>query len=158
MIAAVKSWLLGLVGAAVFCALASELTPAGPVKRVQKIVCALVLAAALLLPLLRLDPEDYALNAAQYRSNAALVTGDAQEAARRMERTYIEDELEAYILDKAARLGAEVGAVRVTLRWSTEGCWYPVAAELDAPYHARLSEAIAGELGIPREKQTWRDG
>ena len=155
MIALLKSWLLGLVGAAIFCALASELTPQGSVKRVQRTVCALALAAALLLPLLRLDMEDYALNAARYRSYAAELTGDAEEAARRLERTYIQAELEAYILDKAEDLGAEVGAVRLTLRWSTEGCWYPVAVELDAPYHAALSRAIASELGVAAENQSW---
>ena len=157
MIGFVRTWLLGLVGAAVFCALFSELTPPGPVKRVQRVVCALLLSAALLLPLRQLDLEAFALNAARSREQAAALTGSAEELSQRLNRTYIQAELEAYILDKAHTLGAQLSGAAFTLHWSSDGLWYPTEVRLDGPYHRGLSECIEGELGIPAEKQRWSD-
>lgn len=45
MMAGVGSWLLSITGASVLCALADGLMPAGPVRRVGRLVCGLVLLA-----------------------------------------------------------------------------------------------------------------
>ena len=158
MIELIRSWILGLVGAAVVCAVATELTPRGPVKSVVRCVCGAVMAAALLAPLLELDYPDYALHLARYRTSAAEVTAEAKEISGALNRRVIEDTLEAYILDKAQTLGAALSGADVTVRWSTEGVWYPVAVELRGQENAALSAWIEAELGIPREEQRWSNG
>ena len=47
--------------------------------------------------------------------------------------------------------------MRVTLRWSEEGYWYPWTCTISAPggQSGALSDAITGELGIPPERQSW---
>lgn len=55
MMAGVGSWLLSITGASVLCALADGLMPAGPVRRVGRLVCGLVLLAVILAPLAQLD-------------------------------------------------------------------------------------------------------
>ena len=57
MMAGVGSWLLSITGASVLCALADGLMPAGPVRRVGRLVCGLVLLAVILAPLAQLDLE-----------------------------------------------------------------------------------------------------
>lgn len=157
MMELIRSWLLGLTGAAVFCAIATELTPKGPVKGVVRMVCGVVMAAALVAPLYAFDFPAYALNMARYRAEAATITAEGREISDTLDRRVIEETLEAYILDKAQTLGAEVSAARVTVRWSGEGVWYPEAAEIAGNWNGALAGAIEAELGIPKEAQTWRN-
>ena len=152
----IRSWLLGLIGAAVFCALSGEIVPRGGVKRVHSLMCSVVMSAALLLPLLRLDAEDFTLDLARSREEIGAVTRSAEEISERLNRRSIEDELEAYILDKAQTLGAAVQSVRVEARWSTAGVWYPVAVTVDGTYHEALARLIEGELGVAAVAQNWR--
>lgn len=74
-----------------------------------------------------------------------------------MNRPVIEAEYAAYILDKAAALGAAVTGASVSVRWTTEGVWVPAAAEVRGLYSAPLAAAIEAELGIAREEIRWID-
>lgn len=151
-----RSWLLGLIGAAVFCAVTAELVPRGGVKRVHSMMCSVVMSAALLLPLLRLDAGDFTLELARSREEIAAVTRTAEEISQRLNRRSIEGELEAYILDKAQTLGVPMRSVQVEARWSTKGVWYPVAVTVDGEYHEPLARLIESELGIAAPAQNWR--
>ena len=151
-----RNWILGLAGTAVICAAAGLLTPRGQVKKVVGLLCGAVMTAALLSPLLKPDMSAYGLKLSEYRADAAALTEEAEELRQCLDRSIIEEKLEAYILDKAQNQGAEPSAVRVQLRWSTEGFWYPAGAELGMPYDETLSRLLEAELGIPRETQTWR--
>ena len=53
---ALRDWVLGVAAAAILAALAQTLMPEGPVKRVGKLTCGLVLLAAVLRPLPLFDP------------------------------------------------------------------------------------------------------
>ena len=150
-----RSWILGLAGAAMFCALCSAVTPEGSVKRVQKLMCGVVMTLALISPLTGLDMSGYSLNLALCRQRAEEISSSAQKISDSLSRTFIEERCAAYILDKARLLGLEPETVRVTTRWSGEGVWYPVEAEIGAEYDRRLSEKIEEELGIPVQSQRW---
>ena len=149
---ALTSWLRALVGAAVFCALALALCPEGRPKRV-------VLAAALLSPVVELDMQALPEALARYGEAARAVAEGAGEEADRLNRTIIERECAAYILDKADALGISAADAAVTARWSEEGFWYPWESRVSCPEGGRaaLSEAIEAELGIPPERQSWEE-
>lgn len=150
-----RNWILGLAGAAVFCAVCSAVTPDGSVKRVQKMLCGVVMTLSLLSPLKVLDMSGYSLSLARCRQQAELIGASAQEISDSLSRTFIEERCAAYILDKARLLGSEPGAVRVTAQWSPEGVWYPAEAEIQMQYNRELSEKIEEELGISAENQHW---
>lgn len=150
-----RSWILGLAGAAVFCALCSAVTPDGSVKKVQKLLCAVVMTLALVSPLAGLDMSAYSLNLARCRKQAEEIGASAQEISDSLSRTFIEERCAAYILDKARLLGLSPSGVKVTAQWSGEGVWYPVEAEIEAQYDRRLSEKIEEELGITAQNQHW---
>ena len=90
---------------------------------------------------------------------AAEVVGSAEESANRLSRSIIEEETAAYIWDKAQAAGLAPEEVTVTVKWGDTSCWYPYEVRLrtDAPpdAKARLTEILASELGIPRERQHW---
>lgn len=157
MLEAISGWIRALVGAAVFCALALALCPEGRVKRVLRFACGLVMAAALLSPVLSVDMESLPQALARYSEAAERYAGSAEETADRLNRTIIEGECETYILDKAAVLGLEGCEVSVTARWSDEGFWYPWECRLSCSDGDResLSRLIEAELGIAAERQSW---
>ncbi|MGN1002104.1 MAG: hypothetical protein ACI4PC_04980 [Oscillospiraceae bacterium] len=155
MISLIRSWILGLAGAALFCALATELTPKGMVKNVLTPLCGVVMALALVAPLLDFDFASYSLNLAKYRENAAALTASAEEISDSLSRTIIEENCETYILDKARSLGLTVSGADVTVRWSGDGYWYPVSAEIAGAYSGELSRLLEAELGIGGENQIW---
>ena len=152
-----RTWIMGLTGAALLCAVCTELTPPGSVKTVQRAVCGVVMSLALISPLLRLDFDGYALHLAGYRKQAEEIAAQGKEISDSLSRTYIQAQCQAYILDKARLSGVPVTSASVELRWSGEGVWYPVAAEIEGTYDRALAEKIEEELGIAQENQQWTD-
>ncbi len=152
----IREWIFSLTGTALVCAAAQRLTPEGRVKGVLRLVCAVAMAAALFSPLLDHALDAYPLELARYRARADALAEEGTALRRELDRGIIEREMEAYILDKADALGAEIGGAAVALRWSTEGVWLPESAQLTGRFHAGLSRAIEAELGIPRGAQVWR--
>ena len=90
---------------------------------------------------------------------ARAVAEGAGEEADRLNRTIIERECAAYILDKADALGLAVSSAAVTARWSEEGFWYPWESRAACSESDRetLSAVIEAELGIPAERQSWEE-
>lgn len=156
MTGVLRDWILGLAGAAVFCSVCSAVTPEGSVKRVQKLLCGVVMALSLISPLAELDMSGYSLNLARCRSQAEEISASAREISDSLSRTFIEERCAAYILDKARLSGTEPDSVTVRAQWSAEGVWYPVEAEIFGEFDEGLSEKIEEELGIPAQNQHWR--
>lgn len=159
MTEAAGKWLLGLCAAAAVCAAALALCPEGRVRRVLRLVCGAVMTVALLAPVREFDLDLYARAAARYGEEARALGESAEEESDRLSRSIIEDECAAYIWDKADTLGLQVSSVRVGVRWSGDGFWYPWEADLDISGDAAvletLSAAVESELGIPRARQTF---
>ncbi len=155
MLSLLRSWILGLAGAAVFCAVMTEICPRGPVKNVVKVLCGMVMAIALIAPLMKLDMSGYSMNMAKYRRKGEEIVAAGKEMTDSMSRTIIEEQCRAYILDKGAAMGAGLSDASVTLRWSDEGLWYPVECELKGERSEMLASLIESELGIAKENQKW---
>ena len=155
-----RSWVLGLAGAALLGAFALTLTPEGRVRRVTKLLVGVVLALALIRPLADFDFETYAASLAVSREaeTRAAALGETND---RLQRTIIEAECAAYISDRAARLGLRPVSASVTAKWGDALCWYPYEATLrgepDALARRALASAIEAELGIPASRQYWED-
>ena len=161
MMDGVRSWLLAMIFAAVLCALAKELMPAGPVKRVGGLVCGMVLLAVMLSPLVQLNPAAGQAWLEGWRSGL-----EQQEAALRQQvnegvKPIIEQEFAAYSVDKAAEMGLNCTA-RVSCRAEENGLYLPdrteVAGPLSQEERGRLSQLIQEELGVPADRQAYYSG
>lgn len=155
------SWVRAIAGAALICAAAGALTPKGRVKEVLKLVCGLVLIIAMLQPLIGADLSGLSLDISEYRRQAEEITGSAEITENGLSRAIIQDELNAYILDKAAGLQIPLQTVSVIMKWGEGDCWYPHEVNLTgavSPWEKeRLTAEIEAELGIPRERQYWSE-
>lgn len=154
-----RQWIFGLAGASLVSACALSLLPKGPLERVTRLVCGIVLTLSLIAPLTDPDMGTYSLSLAQYRNTVAALTQETKETEERLNRLYIEEECEAYIVDEAQTLGM-VGRAEVRARW-LDNCWVPWSVELffpaDAAQRQRLSGVLVAQLGIPEERQSWHE-
>ena len=148
-----------LCGLSLFCGIALGLMPEGGVKKAASIACTVVLVMTVLLPLGTLDISQYSLELAKYREMGDQLEEKGDAFRDSMSRTVIEQECEAYIMDKAEAMGITVDTVKVRAFWNSEGVWVPESAEIRSgcgeSEKKRLSDLIFADLGIPAENQEW---
>ena len=161
MIEIVRQWLTGFTSAALIVALADGLMPKGPVKQAGKLICALVVLCVVLRPVVVMTVPDV--------DEIAQATWDQTENRRvileqrndELLKTLIARESAAYIVDKAARLGA-VCQVQVECAPKEGGVWHPhcayITGQLDSSQRSELTKAIQIELDIPPERQIYAGG
>ena len=161
MIEIIRQWLTGVTCAALMAALADGLMPKGPVKQVGKLVCALVLLCAVLRPVLTLrvsGPGEF-LDATWGQADVQRTRLEQHSGS--LLKTLIERESAAYIVDKAANLGA-VCQAQVECESGEGGVWLPSSAritgQLDNGQRGELTAAIQNELGIVPERQVYAGG
>ena len=152
----VRLWLNSVLAASLLCALADALTPEGGVKRVQRLVCGLVLSAVVLGPVVRLDVEGGQRWLEDYFDGLELQRTQLREETGL--RTIIERSFGAYIVDKAAQLGLPPVQARVECR-EEEGTYLPAAlhitGSLSPEERELLSRAWEEDLGVARGEQTY---
>lgn len=157
----IRTWLLGMTGVALLSAVALLFARSGGMKRTVRLISGAAMACVLLSPLLQFDYAAYAGMLQLYRESAVWDASRVEETGDRLNRSIIESECGAYILDKAEQLGLPLSEARVAAQWSTDGVWYPYSAELiradGGGRDAALSGIIEADLGIPSERQEWRE-
>ena len=154
---ALRTYLLGIAVTAVAVTLLSALLKEGVIRRAVQLAGGVVLILAVLGPLLRNGLDAFGSYLAELKMREdALQTGIEVENTDVLERI-IRRETEAYILDKAAALGAEV-TVTVTVE---QGGHYPypytatVEGKLTDAQRNALSEDLELSLAIPKERQVF---
>lgn len=156
-----RVWLLSILSVSFLCALADALMPKGPVKGVGKLVCGLILAVTVVSPVVTLDLE----GGLQWLEGWEVGLEQREEELKKQVdegmKTIIEQEYEAYIVDKAAQLGAACTA-RVECRQEDEGVYLPktiwIRGALSQPQREALSGSLMEELGVASEALHYEDG
>ena len=154
-----SQWLHAVIYTGIICSTALLLTPEGRVKKALSIICAVAMCAAIASPISELDFDAYSKALARCRSDAEKYTSRGEQYSKNLNRTIIEDECRAYILDKAEEMGAELSEVTVTALWSTDGYWYPhevrIVSSANNAQREKLSDCIRTQLGISLDDQDW---
>lgn len=156
MMGALREWLLSVTAAAILCALAQGLIPQGPVRRVGQLTTGLVMIAALLAPAAGMageQPEQW-LESWQPQQETVQLEKQRDDTMK----TIIEETCSAYIVDKAAQLGAECRA-EVVCTQQGEGVFLPwqvtVSGALSQEQIQTLSRQIWEELEVPPQRQEY---
>lgn len=139
--------------AALLCALVSGL--GGGAGEGRKVLSGLFLALVILGRFGALDKDDLVPEFSRAAADAEAVVAEGEAQAERMKFSLITRSCEAYILDKAAELGASV-TVSVTL--SPESGLPDSAAitgQLTPLQRQRLAGEITQALGIEKEALVW---
>ena len=107
MLELIRHWLVGITCAAMLVALAESLIPAGSIRRIARLTGGLVLLAAILNPLLKLDTTALTRALTEYKLELSAYSADLEEENEILMKDIIEEQSGAYIQDKAAALGID---------------------------------------------------
>ena len=154
-----KTWIMSMAGAAVLTALCMAVTPEGQAKKAVKFVCGLVMIICFAAPIIGGLPK-ISLDISRFSADAGDIMSRAEENTETVTRTLIQSQCETYISDKGKLLGLEELEVSVEVRWSEEGYWYPVSAEIQGAVGSpetisSLEWYITTELGIQEDAIYW---
>ena len=156
MVEILRGWLLGLVAAALILTVLRALVPKGSIRPVARVTAGLVLLLVLLRPLAGLGGGSLRVRYDELEREITARIEDYQALHENEMESIIADSTAAYISEQAAHLGLTCRAeVRCEVR---DGTPQPASAAMDIPYDAQLAAAIADDLGIPAEKQSWQGG
>ena len=156
MMEAVRAWLTSVVLVSVLLSAAQSLIPPGTVRKAAGFTGGLILLLVLLQPVLGADLDRLALDFSDYQTAVEERQAELADTQTEAMASIIAEQTEAYILDKADELGAEV-TVRVETRTGGDGVPVPWSAELTGVRSEALASALETELGIPAERQVWHE-
>ncbi len=157
MIGAVRSWLTSIAAVTLMLTVVQTLVPEGTLRKISGFTGGLLLLAALLQPVLKTDLERLRLDFSGYEEAIADRAAELDAAGKEEMAAIIAGRTAAYISDKADALGLGITA-RVETEPGADGTPLPASADLTGPYSRELADWIAGELGIPAERQVWHEG
>ena len=159
MIGAVRSWLTSIVSVTLILTVVQTLVPEGTLKKITGFTGGLLLLAALLQPVLRADLEGLELDLSAYGGAIEARQAELEAAGKEELAAIIAGRTAAYISDKADALGLGEITVRVETEPGADGeTPLPASVVLTGPRSQALADWIAGELGIPAERQVWHEG
>ena len=149
-----KQYLTAITAAAIICAIAKMCaegkTSSGAV---IKLIAGLIMAFTVIAPVIDMNLGDLPVLSSQISIEAEAAGALGEEMAMRETNSIITERLEAYILDKAVSVGAEV-EVEIELEES-----YPVAVIVKGSIlpeaKFQLQQILEADLGIAKENQKW---
>lgn len=157
MMAAVGQYIVSVAASAIFGGILTGMLPGkGTAPVLLRLICGIFLAFIAICPLTQIELEDLPVISSDYLEEAEAVSADGEILAAEVLTDIIKERTEAYILDKARSLNAEL-TVEVTL--SGDAIPVPLSVRLIgsiSPYgKSRLQAILEDELGISKENQIW---
>lgn len=147
-------YVLSLTAGAVICSILLSLLQEGTGQQLLRIVCGVYLSVTALLPLTgwSLPELEGILRDHVPEAEAAATMGE--DMAFQQRQVLIKQELEAYLLDKAAGMDAKI-TPEVFLDETGTPVSIRISGAVSAPVQAALETVISQELGIAKEDQKW---
>ena len=152
-----REYILSVIAAAILCAVIKGLIgEASATGKIAGLLCSILMAVTLITPLKDIKFYNVSSYLNSLSENADQYIHEGTSMAEKSIRDIIKKETEAYILDKADRMGLDI-SVEVELddsnsnvpdRVTVKGKFSPYAKEV-------FSNFLQDELGIAKEKQQW---
>ena len=161
MMEMLREWIVGITCVSVLLAAAQSLMPEGNIRKIGNLAGGLLLILTMAAPLTKIDMNAISLPLTEYRMANSNHAELLELENSRLLKELIEEQTEAYILDKAQELGANC-TVEVYYEYSDEGTAYPVAVtvrgNLNEEQKRKLSQRIESDLAVTEENQHFEEG
>ena len=148
-----KSYLIRIVATAILCGIIKSLCETSKLSAMVRMSLSIVMAIAVLRPILNIDINDFSLEVQGIAGDAEAIISEGTETAQDALADLVSQQTANFLKSKALQLGADV-EVQVHVR---DGV--PVGATMTGdilPYiKSQLSAWMAAEIGIEREAQNW---
>ena len=147
-------YVLSLTATAMICCVVLSLFQEGSLRNLLRMVCGVILTLSALSPLTELTFPDLSTFSDSYWEDGEAISAMGTDMAAEQTSERIQRQLEAYILDKAAALDAEI---RPVMELNEQGI--PVSVRIcgscSDSVRRSLTAVITNDLGIPEEDQEW---
>lgn len=151
----VKTYLLTVTAGALVCALVQEVAGGkGTAGKVLSLCCGVFLLLCAFSPLLHLEVPESIDIWGDYKAQANGIVDRTSLAVREQTSMVITQRTEAYILDKAQGMGADV-RVQVELGEDGVPCFVRLQGQVTPFIRKKLAWVIESDLGIPVGQQRW---
>lgn len=150
-------YILSLTSAATICGLLQSLFRDGTTGRLLQILTGIVLSIVALSPFIRLRIPDLSLFYDSFISEGNDIATMGEELAEAEKFRCIQHGFEAYILDKANTLKADIIA-EVKLNNKCLPVEVRIYGQCTDSVRKTLVDSITNDLGIPEENQKWTEG
>lgn len=152
-----REYILSIIATAVICSIATCLLGSkGTAASVAKMLTGIILVIAVVRPLADLRFDSWEIWNAEINRAAADAARDGEEMAYAEVADIIKTNLEAYILDKAEAMNADL-AVEVMLDDASipQPDFVRISGSISPYAKQKLSQIIEDELAIAKENQLW---
>ncbi len=145
---------ISVVSAAIICTSITALIPKGIGKEFIKLICGVYMTIVIISPVSVISLKDFSEFTPAFLDSGKSIAASGQEMAQEAVSDIIKSETEAYILEKARELNADI-KVSVEI----DMLHYPRKAVLFgdvSPYvQKKLEQILEEEMGITKENQEW---
>lgn len=153
----IRQYIFSVTAAAIICAVLTHISAgAGKSSAIIKLICGLFLAFTVIRPVADIQIEELSLYTQSITDEAEQAIGIGEDFAQMSLGSIIKQETEAYILDKASLLDADI-TVEIILTDDLQ----PVPGEVyihgavSPSAKSKLQKIISEDIGIAKEYQIW---
>lgn len=155
-----RGWVIGITGMSLITSVVMAIVPKGRVRKTVSLVCGMGMIVVLVSPVLNFDYDTFAQYISGYAYETDLPGKNMDEENERLTRLIIQEEVNAYILDKAQSIGFVDAKVSTQTKMDGEGAWYPWEVTIEGSFTSEqqrleLQNTIEGDIGVPPDRQYW---
>lgn len=149
-----KEYILDILVVSISISIFLQILPDSGKKEIMHLLCGILLTVVILIPLSEIRLNDF-LDLAEYLPESSdYLLARGTETADEAKRQYITERYEAYILDKAKAMGAEILPIV-----QVDETFLPIFAEiqgdLEPQVQKTLEQMLVLDMGITKENQRW---
>lgn len=149
-----KQFFFSLIVCSLSCSIVAQIAADSKTKALLRLICGVMLAVTILRPLSSADLETL-LDLPELNQNSPeIYIAEGEKNARDELERRIKASCEAYILDKAKKLGADI-TVQVSLHEDYVPAFLMIQGEVEPEIQRELQKIFTTDLGIPKENQQW---
>lgn len=149
-----RQYVISVIAAALISGVVIRLTQNGSGREIIRMLCGVFMTIVLILPISGRQTFQWKNLLPEIDRQAEVLASDGAYAAGNMKAELIKQQTEAYILDRATAMNADV-TVTVSLGMDCVPASVRIAGKISPLSRSRLTDVITTELGIPREQQEW---
>lgn len=142
------------VAAALLCGIIVSMTKHSSGGSIVRMLCGVFMTIVLIRPLAGTNVSFLESILPDITGDAEAIASEGAAAAEDIRREYIKQRVQAYILSRAKTMEADIQA-NVSLDEDCVPVSVSIAGRISPLSRSRLSQMIASELGIPKERQEW---
>lgn len=142
------------VAAALLCGIIVSMTKHSSGGSIVRMLCGVFMTIVLIQPLAGTNVSFLESILPDITGDAEAIASEGAAAAEDIRREYIKQRVQAYILSRAKTMEADIQA-NVSLDEDCIPVSVSIAGRISPLSRSRLTQIIASELGIPKERQEW---